>query len=100
LAKRYININEYRSIMKIDIICIAIFILLSAFILGCSDGSDKEPVRECSTYALEECPEQCVVCPPCEVCSSISCQSEEFCESIGFNRSWHEEIKKRLSEQQ
>jgi hypothetical protein len=40
--------------------------------------------------SLEECPSECVVCPPCEVCSSLSSRSEEFCESIGFNRNWSE----------
>jgi hypothetical protein len=47
----------------------------------------------CSSFAYENCPAGCVICPPCEVCSSISCQSEEFCASLGFNRSWYESTK-------
>ncbi len=46
----------------------------------------------CSAYSGEEiqhCPSPCVVCPPCIVCSSISCQTEEFCKSIGFDRDWY-----------
>ena len=45
----------------------------------------------CSNYSSDNCPSQCVVCPPCAVCSSISCQSEEFCKAIGFNRTWYAE---------
>jgi hypothetical protein len=51
---------------------------------------------DCGSYSYDECPDECVVCPPCEVCSSISCGTEEFCESIGFNRTWYEDIKTRL----
>ncbi|MDD1679791.1 MAG: hypothetical protein LUO93_11495 [Methanomicrobiales archaeon] len=46
----------------------------------------------CSSYTVETCPNQCVVCPPCEVCSSISCQTEELCESIGFHRDWYRKV--------
>jgi hypothetical protein len=49
----------------------------------------------CSAYGYYECPSECVVCPPCYVCSSISCRSEEFCASIGFNRSWYDSVKPR-----
>jgi hypothetical protein len=52
----------------------------------------------CSSYAYENCPDSCVVCPSCETCSSVSCQTVESCEKLGFNRSWHEDIKKRLQE--
>ncbi|MCX6776958.1 MAG: serpin family protein [Candidatus Micrarchaeota archaeon] len=48
-------------------------------------------VTNCQNYSVDKCPSQCVVCPPCAVCSSISCQSEEFCKVIGFNRSWYAE---------
>ena len=51
----------------------------------------------CTLYQVDNCPENCVICPPCYVCSSISCQTEEFCESLGFNRSWSETIVKRLN---
>jgi len=41
-----------------------------------------------------------VVCPPCEACSSISCHSEQFCKSIGFDKSWYEGIKQNLASAQ
>jgi len=43
----------------------------------------------CSSFSVEDCPNQCVVCPPCIQCSSISCQTEGFCKSIGFDRNWY-----------
>ena len=55
------------------------------------EGECESP--DCHSFTAEECPEQCVVCPPCEVCSSISCQSESFCESIGFDREWYNKVK-------
>jgi len=51
----------------------------------------------CSSYSSETCPASCVVCPPCAECSSISCNTEQFCKSIGFNRSWYEGIKQNLA---
>lgn len=70
-----------------------LILLLLALVLvtGC--------VSDCKDYAVEKCPDKCTVCPPCEVCSSISCQTEEFCKGIGFNKSWYEEIKARLDRQ-
>ncbi|MFZ2454896.1 MAG: hypothetical protein WAX07_00235 [Candidatus Altiarchaeia archaeon] len=52
----------------------------------------------CGSYAYSDCPQRCVVCPSCEFCSSVRCQTEESCAKIGFNRTWHESIKKRLQE--
>jgi len=46
--------------------------------------------NRCANYGVDECPSDCVVCPPCEACSSISCQSEEFCSSIGFGKDWYD----------
>ena len=48
---------------------------------------------ECKNYSYSDCPEKCAVCPPCEVCSSLSCNSKEFCDSIGFNESWRNSTK-------
>ena len=53
----------------------------------------------CNSSSVDECSGECVVCPPCEVCSSISCQTEEFCEGIGFNRSWYEDMRLRINNQ-
>jgi len=54
---------------------------------GCGDEE-----IDCQAYLPENCPDQCVVCPPCIEYSSISCQTEEFCESIGFEKDWYEKI--------
>ena len=50
-------------------------------------------LADCISFDPEECPEECVVCPPCPACSSISCQTEEFCKEMGINRNWYEKIK-------
>ena len=47
---------------------------------------------ECKSFSVDKCPSRCVVCPPCEVCSSISCQTEKFCSSMGFDRTWYEQM--------
>ncbi|MFA4983675.1 MAG: hypothetical protein WC588_05695, partial [Candidatus Micrarchaeia archaeon] len=57
-------------------------------------------IEQCTSFSAEACPASCAVCPPCEVCSSISCQSEEFCKSIGFEKGWYEGIKKNLASSQ
>jgi len=66
---------------------------------GC--GEPKQPAavspEQCQAYSAENCPAECVVCPPCEVCSSISCQSADFCAKLGFTREWHEENLQRIA---
>lgn len=47
---------------------------------------------DCNNYSLDKCPVSCVVCPPCEACSSLRCQTKEFCESIGFNETWYNDM--------
>jgi hypothetical protein len=58
----------------------------------------EEPAdtSECSNHTAASCPDECVVCPPCAECSSISCHSTSFCEALGFNSSWYEAIKSRF----
>ncbi len=51
----------------------------------------------CNSYGPDSCPGDCVVCPPCPECSSISCQSEQFCAGIGIDRTWYEKIKSDLN---
>lgn len=61
--------------------------------------ADNNPVASataCTSYSPDACPENCVVCPPCPECSSISCQSEEFCAGVGIDRTWYEKIKSGL----
>ncbi|MDD5148143.1 MAG: hypothetical protein PHH08_01630 [Candidatus ainarchaeum sp.] len=77
------------------IACIA-----AIFLPGCiSDANPAPETPDCNSFSFETCPDSCVACPPCEVCSSISCRTEEFCKSIGFDRSWGEGIKERLKTQ-
>ncbi len=45
----------------------------------------------CKQYGVDNCTGDCVVCPPCPECSSISCQSQQACESMGFNSTWYKE---------
>lgn len=87
----------------------ALFILIATgflFIAGCigQPPSQGQPFGgnpngtaqggpNCTSYSVEKCPSSCTVCPPCEMCSSISCNTVEFCQSIGFNRSWWEEVR-------
>ena len=68
-----------RPIVMLAVLMIVILICLC---LLTSNGN-------CKSHSVENCPVSCVVCPPCEVCSSISCQTERFCESIGFDRDWY-----------
>lgn len=59
--------------------------------------NDKEINNKvCDSYSIESCPANCVVCPPCMACSSISCQTEEFCQEFGIDKSWYENIKKQI----
>ncbi|MFA4855520.1 MAG: hypothetical protein WC634_02965 [archaeon] len=65
-------------------------------IVGCLEHYGMKDGADCNSFSYEECPSQCVVCPPCAWCSSIACRSEAFCNGIGFDKSGYEEIKKRL----
>jgi len=61
------------------------------------EEGDSVLVITCDIYQPDECPEECVVCPPCMACSSISCQTEEFCAEMGIDRSWYEGIQARVT---
>ncbi len=110
-----------KKIGKIIIIILAIFVFLLflRFVIGgpedtwiCTDGewtkhgapSMSKPIEgcgeekmECSSYTSEICPTECVVCPPCMACSSITCQTEEFCAEMGIDRTWYDNIKENLN---
>lgn len=45
----------------------------------------------CNQYTPEDCPQGCVVCPPCEVCSSIQCRAQSSCAAMGFGENWYKE---------
>ena len=83
---------------KMRFVALAIVAALFLSIFGCAgeQGNPNGPgpgSPNCTSYPVDKCPSSCTVCPPCEVCSSISCNTEQFCKSIGFNRSWWEEVR-------
>lgn len=50
------------------------------------------PVQQlvvCSDYTPNECPDGCIVCPPCPECSSIKCQDASVCTALGFDKEWY-----------
>ena len=92
-------------VFAVVLVCLAVFGML---IFGCAGQKAPNvpplpapPVgAACSSYSSDTCPASCVVCPPCAECSSISCQTEQFCKNIGFDRSWYEGIKQNLASAQ
>ena len=58
------------------------------------EGDEKEV--SCKKNTPEDCPAECVVCPPCAACSSITCQTEKFCTGIGIDRTWYSEIQEKI----
>ena len=61
----------------------------TAFRDECGCGCKIKEEIKCENYSVDKCPSDCVVCPPCEICSSIKCQTKEVCENLGFNESWY-----------
>jgi hypothetical protein len=82
-----------RAYLILLVLILALALIISAYLFK---AFESEP--DCKTFSYADCPQNCVVCPSCETCSSVSCQTEESCAKIGFNRTWHEDIKKRLQE--
>jgi hypothetical protein len=76
------------AVLAAGLCAASVFIVMNA---GNGNGVD------CGSNSYYECPDGCVVCPPCAECSSLRCASEEFCESNGFGREWYEDIKTRLN---
>jgi len=79
-----------RKIIR-NTLALLVVILVIVFAVLIFTGKTAEDTN-CKDYSLSECPERCVICPPCEVCSSLVCQSEKFCEDLGFNKSWQKGI--------
>lgn len=76
--------------LKIVLISITSLFILTSLIIIYTILSVSE--KDCTTFSVDSCPKGCVVCPPCEECSSISCQSESFCNSIGYEKEWYADI--------
>jgi hypothetical protein len=79
---------------KKGIIILICILLLSFIIVICLATINTKKINlNCSNYSIDDCPDNCVICPPCEVCSSISCQTEEYCKDISFDKEWYDSIK-------
>lgn len=81
---------------KVFLILIPVFLLILIGVYYLINRNISIPGKGpliCSSYSSDACPSACVVCPPCPECSSISCQSEDFCAGIGFNRNWSKQLK-------
>jgi hypothetical protein len=71
-------------------------LLFGVSLAGCTQPANIEtPQPDCNTFGLQECPDSCVVCPPCEACSSIHCETKEFCQKIGFDENWWGTVRPR-----
>ncbi|MBU0461847.1 MAG: hypothetical protein KJ574_04650 [Nanoarchaeota archaeon] len=79
--------------MNKKILVLILFAILVG-ISGCAPKPQQEQI-ECRDYNVSSCPEECSICPPCAECSSVSCQTEGFCNSIGFEKRWYQENQER-----
>jgi hypothetical protein len=84
--------------MNIRILAIAIFLMAASILFAFLVLGEIANRQRCDYFSYSSCPSWCVVCPPCEVCSSVACRSQDFCESLGFNRTWYEGIQVRWAE--
>ncbi len=50
---------------------VALAILLASLLIALYMLLPNEGSNSCESYSLDKCPSRCVVCPPCEVCSSL-----------------------------
>lgn len=78
-----------------------IIILLALITLtGCNSTKiDNTPISgylSCDKYDVDICPNDCVICPPSIEASSLGCQSQEFCESLGISADWYNKIQSKL----
>ena len=60
-----------------------------------NNGSDRK--EACADYNVGLCPSECVVCPPCPECSSISCNTEDFCAEMDIGPDWYENMKNKIT---
>lgn len=78
------------STRKKTLITISILLILGLLVVSFIIFLKKNTKLVCNSYSVDKCPNECVVCPPCIYCSSISCQTEAFCTSIGFDKNWYD----------
>ncbi len=95
-----------KTINKIVILAAAVLILggAAAFLIPSGNvpvveapaeteiDEDDEKIADekyCNEFSPSYCPQECAVCPPCEICSSIQCRAEASCAAIGFDKDWY-----------
>jgi hypothetical protein len=88
---RKIKNKKSFGIVLIFLVIVIIIIFISLFL-----AKKDQSKLDCKTFSVDKCPSNCVICPPCEVCSSIVCQTKEYCENLGFNKSWYNLVKPPL----
>ena len=54
---------------------------------------DEKMYNRCDVQTVDQCSADCVVCPPCAECSSLSCQKENICRDLGFDKDWYQKMK-------
>lgn len=79
---------------------ILLILFLVLFLSACSKTEDKvaNTNTDCSTIeSIDTCmASNCVVCPPSIEASSLSCQTEEFCQNLGFTKTWWPNMQAKL----
>jgi hypothetical protein len=80
-------IKSNKKILLFTVILLIAILLTATYLLIFS----KKKII-CNSFSDENCPNECVICPPCKACSSISCQTEEFCKDMGIDRDWYNNL--------
>jgi hypothetical protein len=111
-----VNNSNNKNMFKRNVLVLVIIIMvlgLAAALVFLRDGEESVghgspdefiPERpnseikiECVNRGIEDCSGECVVCPPCHACSSISCQTEAFCSDMGIDRDWYERVRNKIT---
>ncbi len=82
--------NKTILVVIIMLLIAGLLIIVSLFMFS----KNKNEVT-CNSFSVENYPDECMICPPCIECNSISCQTEEFCKDIGFDKNWYDENVRR-----
>ena len=53
------------------------------------DQYNENILLACSEYTVDECPDDCVICPSCSECDDLLCESSSFCQEQGFTAQWY-----------
>lgn len=80
-----------------------IFLVLFLIILltGCTkvEETAKQDIDCQALESIDAClANDCVVCPPDATASSLSCQTAQFCNNLGFDADWWPNMEKQMAE--